>query len=409
MFNFTGLSAAQFIAGMNSTRCGRPSMVISFLVLMLLAFVAPQATYTQLLYSSLTGKVEDQKGVAVPGVKVEARNLGTSSSKVTFTDRNGWYRFNVVQPGRYRVTFTSGSFKTLTQQKIEIESNSHRRFDAELEVTEDDQTVGFSYDQSVAFDLKEESARDQDGVTIRDVTYAANTPQRDRIKAYLIQPVGKGPFAGVLFFHWYGTPNGNRNQFLDEAVSLAKQGTASLLIQGYFPWAVPPVDDETDRRRVIDETIEVRRALDLLLSQPGVARKRVGFVGHDYGAMYGAIAAGVDKRVKTYILVAGIGSFSNWSLDYWLKAIPAADKEAYREALKPIDPITQIASATPATLLFQFANSDEHIKKEAALAFYDAASKPKQIKWYDGKHELNVQAARDDRRAWLTRELRLVK
>ena len=277
-----------------------------------------------------------------------------------------------------------------------------------LRISDIDSARLFKYDRSVNFDLKQESSKEQDGVTIRDVNYAAYAPQRGRIKAYLIQPRGQGPFAGVLFFHWYGTPNGNRTQFLDEAVSLAKQGTASLLIQGYFPWTVPPTDGRTDRQRVIDETIELRRALDLLLLQPQVDRQRIGFVGHDYGAMYGAIAAGVDKRVKAYILIAGIGSFSNWSLDYWLKAIPDADKEAYRQALKPIDPITQIARAVPATFLFQFANSDEHIKREAALAFSEATRRPKEVKWYDGKHELHVEAAREDRRAWLTRQLRLL-
>ncbi|MBA3806511.1 MAG: hypothetical protein H0X14_12465, partial [Acidobacteria bacterium] len=129
--------------------------------------------------------------------------------------------------------------------------------------------------------------------------------------------------------------------------------------------------------------------------------------GHDYGAMYGAIVAGVDKRVKAYILVAGIGSFSNWSLDYWLKKNTDTFKEAYRQAMNPIDPITQISRAAHARLLFQFANSDEHIKREAAIAFYDAASQPKEVKWYDGKHELNVEAARRDRREWLTRQFRL--
>lgn len=265
----------------------------------------------------------------------------------------------------------------------------------------------FAYDRSRAFDLKEVSAKEQDGVTIRDIEYAAYTPQRGRVKAYLVEPAGRGPTAGVLFFHWYGTPNGNRNQFLDEASALAGRGTTSLLIQGYFPWAVPPADARTDRQRVVDETIEVRRALDLLLSRPGVDRRRIGYVGHDYGAMYGAIAAGVDKRVKTYVLIAGIGSFSNWSLDYWLEAAPAPAKEAYRQALKPVDPITQIAHARPAALLFQFANSDEHIRKEAAIAFSGAASGPKQVRWYDGKHELHVEAARLDRRDWLTRHLRL--
>lgn len=57
---------------------------------------------------------------------------------------------------------------------------------------------------------------------------------------------------------------------------------------------------------MIDETIEVRRALDLLLAQPQVNRKRIGFVGHDYGAMYGALVAGVEKRVKAYVLIAVI-------------------------------------------------------------------------------------------------------
>jgi hypothetical protein len=153
-----------------------------------------------------------------------------------------------------------------------------------LPVPDEETAKLFAYDRSRALDLKEVSAKEQDGVTVRDVDYAAYTSTRGRIKAFLVEPAGKGPFAGVLFFHWYGRPKGNREQFLDEAIALAKQGTISVLIQGYFPWGVAPVDAQTDRQRVIDETIEVRRALDLLLSSPKVDRKRIAFVGHDYGA-----------------------------------------------------------------------------------------------------------------------------
>ena len=267
----------------------------------------------------------------------------------------------------------------------------------------------FAYKHSIAFDLKEESAKEQDGVRILDVNYAAYTRERGRIKAYLIKPAGKANHAGVLFFHWLGETNGNRNEFLDEAVALAKQGTESLLIQGYFPWTPNPRDGQTDRQRVIDETIEVRRALDLLLAQPHVNSRRIAYVGHDYGAMYGANVAGVDKRVKTYILMAPIGSFSYWSLAYWLRKSDDAFKSSYRQALSPVDPVSQIPRAAPATILFQFASRDEHIPKTEAEAFYEAASQPKQIKWYDSKHDLNVDAARVDRRDWLTQQLGLAK
>lgn len=265
----------------------------------------------------------------------------------------------------------------------------------------------FAYKESVPFDAKKVSEKNQDGIIIQDIDYVAHAAERGRRKAYLIKPKGNGPFAGILFFHWLGEPNGNRNQFVDEAVALAKQGTVSLLIEGYFPWKVDPKDGLTDRQRVIDETIEVRRALDFLLSQPGVDPKLIAFVGHDYGAMYGAIVGGVDKRVKTYILMAPIGSWSDWSLAYWLAKVPENDKEAYRKALEGVDPIHYVSRLAPSPILLQFATSDEHITKDAATSFADAASEPKQVQWYDTKHHLNVEAARNDRSKWLADQLGL--
>jgi dienelactone hydrolase len=272
---------------------------------------------------------------------------------------------------------------------------------------DDASTQLFAYKNSVPLDVKKASEKERDGVIVQDIDYAAYTPERGRVKAYLIKPKGAGPFAGILFFHWLGEPNGDRNQFVEEAVALAKQGTVSLLIEGYFPWTVEPKDGQTDRRRVIDETIEVCRALDLLLSQPEVDPKRIGYVGHDYGAMYGSILAGVDKRVKAYVLMAPIGTFSDWSLVYWLDKIPEKDKEAYRHTLAAVDPIHYVSRAKPCPILLQFANTDKYISKTAANAFVNAASEPKQVKWYDATHDLNVEAARNDRDKWLTQQLRL--
>ncbi len=266
----------------------------------------------------------------------------------------------------------------------------------------------FAYDRSKPFDLKESSRQARDGVTYRDVNYAAHNPPHLRIQAYLITPDGNGPFAGVVFFHWLGRPDGDRREFLREATALAKQGVVALLIQGYFPALEPPTDALVDRRRVIEQTIEVRRALDLLLAQPNVDAQRIAYVGHDYGAMYGAVVAGVEKRVKAYVLMAGTGSFSDWSLKYWA-ATRARGEQFYRLTMSAVDPLRHVANAAPAALLFQFANTDEFITKETATAFFNRASDPKQIEWYDAEHDLNLDAARNDRRAWLARQLGLAK
>ena len=273
---------------------------------------------------------------------------------------------------------------------------------------ESDASSAFAYDRSAPFDLKEESVKEQEGVTIRDINYASRAQGQGRTQAYLITPKGKGPFAGVLFFHWLGEEKSDRTEFLEEATALAKQGTVSLLIQGFFPWKVAPIDGPTDRQRIIEQTIEVLRGLDLLLAQPGTDPKRIGYVGHDYGAMFGSIVSGFDRRVKAYVLMAALGNFSDWSLKYWPRTA-AKGEQAYRQAVTDLDPINYVSHASPAAFLFQFAKTDKYISKDAATSLFEKASEPKQVKWYDATHNLEVSAAHKDRDDWLTRELGLAK
>jgi dienelactone hydrolase len=262
----------------------------------------------------------------------------------------------------------------------------------------------FSYDASSPPAITEVSARKDAGVIIRDVHFAAHNARRGRVEAYIVSPGGEGPFSGVLYFHWLGKPKGDRTEFLDEAISRARYGSVGVLIQGRFPWTEEPTDGPADREKVIDQVVDLRRTLDLLLSQTGVDSRRVGFVGHDYGAMHGAIMAGFDKRVKAYVLIAGMGTFSEWSLKYWPPTTKSGEA-AYREALAPLDPIHYVGKAAPAALLFQFSKNDHYISKEVATAFFEAASQPKEVKWYDVEHDMNIRGAQQDRHEWLTRQL----
>ena len=42
-------------------------------------------------------------------------------------------------------------------------------------------------------------------------------------------------------------------------------------------------------------------------------KTRLGFVGHDYGGMYGMLTAGLDRRARTYVYVAVAPSLNHWA------------------------------------------------------------------------------------------------
>jgi dienelactone hydrolase len=266
----------------------------------------------------------------------------------------------------------------------------------------------FAYDPDRDPVVVVDSEKTLPGVVIRDGHYASIVAKHGDVKIYCVRPAADGSYAGILYFHWLGRPRGNREEFLDEAIMLAHRGVVSVLIQGYFPWNEDPHDGATDRQQVVEQTIDARRALDILLREPGVDPKRIAYVGHDYGAMFGAIISGIETRIKAYVLVAGMGNFGDWSLKYW-PATAAAGERTYREALAPVDPIHFVPYCAPASVMFQFATNDKYIAEETARAFSDAASQPKFVHWYSTTHEMVIPEVSTDRVNWLAQQLGFVQ
>src|SRR5690242_8300670 len=124
---------------------------------------------------------------------------------------------------------------------------------------EDSDMAGhFNYDQKAPLDVKEAGVEKRGAVAIHDISYAS--PKGGRVPAYLVVPSGKGPFAAIIWGHWYW-PNSevrNRKEFLDEAVALAPSGVVSLLTDG--PVARPGhVQDRTplDEQQVTDRVQQI--------------------------------------------------------------------------------------------------------------------------------------------------------
>jgi dienelactone hydrolase len=260
-----------------------------------------------------------------------------------------------------------------------------------------ERTELLAYDRSAPLELVEKKTKVQQGVKVVDVAFEA---AGRNVSAFLVRPQGK-PRAAVLWAHWYGEATSNRSEFLPDAVALARDGVLSLLPQGLFPWEEAVSDDaDADLKLAVDQVVQLRRGLDVLQREGGDVP--LGFVGHDYGAMFGS-ALVADKRPQAYVLMAPDATFSNWFLKYFVRAARKAELDA---AFAPLDPVNNVGDAAPAPVFFQFAKSDRYVPSYVADKLYEAASDPKQEKAYESGHELDA-AARADRLDWLRQELGL--
>ena len=248
--------------------------------------------------------------------------------------------------------------------------------------------------------------RAQDGIDSQ--LLVIQTPFGYRRVVELFIPQTEAPKAAILYIHWYepGSPDSNRSQFVEEAKQMARAGTVGLLIETL--WSDPDFflkrTQAEDLQYSLEEVVNIRRAIDLLLSQPGVDAGRFALVGHDFGGMYGVLAGSLDRRPTQYVIMAATPRFPDWYL-----YAPKLEGEARQDFIRqfaPLDPITHISNLAPAPVLFQVGTDDFHVPQDRAREFYAAAGQPAEIKWYEAGHGLNAEAG-TDRLCWLKEKLNL--
>jgi dienelactone hydrolase len=270
----------------------------------------------------------------------------------------------------------------------------------------------FDYDSEQPLGIRDNIIEEFTDGTLHDISYTS--PKGGPVGAYLVVPKGKGPFAAVLFGHW---GNGTRAEFIPEAKIYAKAGAISLIPD--YPWDRPQPwrktpdhfdKPELDREAEIQAVVDLRRGMDLLLARPDVDGQRLAYVGHSYGAQWGAILSAVDKRMKTSVLMAGVAEMADIILrggDPGLvelrKSQPAGRLEKYAQATGDLDAIHFVGHAAPIPLLLQFANYEQYFDKTSMQHYSAAASEPKKVLYYDTGHDLNDPQALQDRYDWLAK------
>jgi len=273
------------------------------------------------------------------------------------------------------------------------------------------------YDQKLPLDIKEESSFERPGARVHEMTFAS--PKGGRVTASLVVPTQEGPHAGIVFGHW---GNGNRTEFLPEAILLAEAGAASIIID--YPWErtapwwkkMPGVTEpEKQVELFIQAIVDLRRALDVLLARRDVDHQRIAYVGHSFGAQWGAILAALDQRMKTAVLMAGVPSAASLWLEStgdagvveYRKSLPKEKLQNFVELYSQLDAIDFVPHAKPISLLFQFARQERIMAEEHMRQYAQAASEPKTVLWYDAGHELADMQTMIDRADWLEKQIGL--
>jgi cephalosporin-C deacetylase-like acetyl esterase len=291
-------------------------------------------------------------------------------------------------------------------------------FNAFSQETYEQRLKRFEYDRNAPLDIKQTSVEERDGAKIYDISY--QSLKGGRVPAYLVVPSGKGPFAAILFGHWAmkGSPMRNRTEFLDEAVAYARAGAVSLLPDA--PFARPGFKESTqpfdpqDVQVYFQQVMDLRRGVDLLLARKDVDSSRLAYVGHSYNANVGGVLSGIEKRIKTFVLMAGtLSDAEDLRSDHpdivkMRQSISAERLEQIIAETSWLDPANYIGRAAPSSVLLQYAYEDGFLSEKRERHYFSLISEPKAIKFYHAGHALNAEALRD-RYAWLREKIKLGK
>jgi len=286
---------------------------------------------------------------------------------------------------------------------------------AMLTSTQSDPASVFDYDSKAPLQIEERAVDTVGDVRVKNMSYAS--PKGGRVPAYLVVPPGEGRFPAVVFAHMGGS---DRTEFLSEALGLARLGVVSIMIDAPYLRPDPPPalrDDhrgraESDRDTYVCLVIDLRRAIDLLFARPDVDVSRIGYVGHSLGAAWGGVLTSIDRRIKTFVFMAGAADPGKVTGDdpysTLMQSVLGTDRSAlehYESMISTIAAHNFIGDARPGSILFQLAHFDLKVSKQRAEDYPKVAGPSHEVRWYFTGHDFHDEQATKDRREWLAKKL----
>ena len=253
----------------------------------------------------------------------------------------------------------------------------------------------FAYDASAPLNVKKTVKTTNSVFTLSDVSY--DSPAGGSVPGIMAEPVGRsGLRPGMVILH----PSGSTSQNMDlHARRSAEHGAVAIAIDAPYVrrggtsgslWTTQ------DRHEQIQLMKDLQRAVDVLIATGKVDPARIGFWGYSYGAILGAGFVGIERRLEAAVLVAAMGGIvTGATMPNKLPSVaarPCATRVLWFQAMTPIEPIRFISHNSTTALLFLAGRFDTAVLPADTQTLYDAATAPKELRWYDTGHSLPDEA-----------------
>jgi cephalosporin-C deacetylase-like acetyl esterase len=225
-----------------------------------------------------------------------------------------------------------------------------------------------------------------------------------KVPALLFLPRrAKSPMPVVVLQHGLGHA---KEEMLNDAMKaeLVKDGWAGFAIDAALHGERKVAGKEPltaffglDKTPIYQTVADLRRGLDYLGTLPEIDGKRIGFYGVSMGGFLGALAAGLDTRIKAPVLVVTWGDwgtlYDNSDLLKQAAAGTILTPELVRQFMADVDPVNFVGHISPRPVLMQNGKADRYVPPVAAEPLHKAARDPKVVRWYPGGHDIYTDPA----------------
>ena len=190
------------------------------LIAFLACTLAAGALMAQTTRGDIQGRIADDQGAALPGVTVTIASDSLIGAQSTVSDANGAYKFLVLPPGSYNVTYSLSGFQTRTQENLAVKIGSTTRIDVVMTSAFTDEVVVTS--ESPLVDTSNTTV----GLDLGQDFYDGLPTGRNYTDVASVTPGAQADDSGQTF---YGSSGAENAYYIDGAnttgVELGQQGT----------------------------------------------------------------------------------------------------------------------------------------------------------------------------------------